>query len=82
MKPENEALAVTRLRHRRLNRNISLSLRIAAIAHDRSLLRWLRAAESFARQDADALRQPQSGLATTRIEGPFNPLETADCEKR
>ena len=80
MKPEIEVLVTNRLRRQRLIRKIAPSLRIAATIHNRSLLRWLRAVESLAWQDADMPRRLRSRVASKKNRVRSNLLKTADCE--
>ena len=82
MKLEKEPLIVNRLRDQRLNRNVSPSLRIAATTHNRSLLRWLRAVEAIAWQDAGTLDQIPSGFDPQNGEGRFDLLGVTNAEKQ
>jgi len=81
MKPDIDVLVVIRLRRRRrLNRSIAPRLRIAATIHNRSLQRWLRAAEPLAWPDADLPRRLQSRVSSKNIGLRSTPLETAHSE--
>jgi hypothetical protein len=73
MNSKNESWLIQNARLRRLNRNISPSLRLVALAHNRALLRWLRSVELLAWQDADARGRPRAGA------GLDQPAAAVDC---
>ena len=78
MTPENEVSVASRLSRRRMNQDVAPSLRIAASIHNRALLRWMRAVESFAWRDAGMPRWPQSHAASKNIGVRSNLLETPE----
>lgn len=71
---ETEIPSAANLRRPRANYNIAPSLRLAVTAKNRALLRWLRAAELSAWQDAET-RRPVSARArpgTARVQPLFH----------
>jgi hypothetical protein len=72
MKPDLRTPLPLSSHHARPIPRIAPSLQIAATAQNRSLLRWLRAMELSAWQDADARSQAASPIAVARPRGrPF-----------
>ena len=71
---ETEIPSAAHLRRSRTNYNIAPSLRLAVTAKNRALLRWLRAAEWSAWQDAETGHSVATRLvpATARVQPLFH----------